>query len=175
MIVWSGRGFLSVVVLFIALFSCISIFPKSQTDLCFVIPAFIAGIFSFVFGVKWNTTLKVFIDKETGKEINFKNNHSLFWIKMEYWGIIFTAFGLVILAQNLDKTGTEFYVNTFLFAFGIISIVFYGISLFKIKSSVTEGSQFKNTAPAAPKLNFVKEEIANTKFENEDHNQYLPK
>jgi di/tricarboxylate transporter len=174
-VIWSGRGFLSVIVLFIALFSCISIFPESQSDLCFVIPAYITGIFSFFFGVKWNTTLRVFIDKETGKEINFKSNHSLFWIKMEYWGIIFTAFGLVILSQNLDKTGTEFYVNLFLFLFGILSIAFYGISLFKIKGSVPEGSQFKNTAPIEPKLNFIKEEIVNTKFDNEDHNQYLPK
>jgi hypothetical protein len=176
MIVWSGRGFLSVLILFIAIFACISIFPESYIDLSFIVPLYIAGIFSYIFGIRWNTTLRVFIDKETGKEINFKSNNSLFWIKMEYWGLIFIALGLIILAQNLDKSGISLYANIFLALIGIGGLAFFAIDLFKIKNSVITSPGFENTSSqTSPKLSFVKEEIANTKFDSEDPNQYLPK
>ncbi|MBS7252366.1 hypothetical protein [Flavobacterium branchiicola] len=176
MIVWSGRGILSVLILFIAIFTCISIFPESYIDLTFIVPLYIAGIFSYIFGIKWNTTLRVFIDKETGKEINFKSNHTLFWIKMEYWGLIFTALGLIILAQNLDRTGTDIFINILLALIGIGSLAFFCINLFKIKNSVIKGSQFeKAAAQKQSKLVLVKDEIAVSKFENEDNSQYLPK
>lgn len=176
MIVWSGKGYLSVLILFIAIFLCISLLPETYATECFVIPLYIAGIFSYVFGVKWNKTLRVFIDKETGKEINFKSNHGLFWVNMEYWGIIFPILALVMLTQNLDKQGTQFYVNVFLVIIGIACLMFFGINLFKIKTSSVSNSQFqKNSQEASPRLSFVKEEIVTNKFEKEDHNQYLPK
>ncbi|MDR7372733.1 hypothetical protein [Flavobacterium aquidurense] len=175
MIVWSGRGFLSILILFIAIFLFISILPETYVTQCFVIPLYIAAIFSYIFGVKWNRTLRVFIDKETGKEINFKSNHGLFWINMEYWGIIFPAFALVMLAQSLDKQGTELYLNIFLVIIGIACLGYFGINLFKIKSSTISNPQFQKNMASEPKLSFVKEEIVTNKFENEDLNQYLPK
>lgn len=174
MIVWSGRGFLSLLILFIAIFLFIPIFPETYIIQSFVIPLYISAIFSYFFGIKWNKTLKVFIDKETGKEINFKNNHGLFWINMEYWGIIFPLFALIMLAQNLDKQGIELYLNIFLILIGIACLLYFSITLFKIKNSTI--SQFqKTTADAGPKLRFVKEEIVTNKFDNEDANRYLPK
>jgi uncharacterized protein YacL len=175
MIVWSGRGFLSLLILFIAIFLFIPILPETYITQSFVIPLYIAAIFSYIFGIKWNKTLRVFIDKETGKEINFKNNHGLFWINMEYWGIIFPLFALVMLAQTLDKQGTELYLNIFLILIGIVCLVYFGITLFKIKNSTISSSQFKTDADAEPKLSFVKEEIVTNKFDNEDPSQYLPK
>jgi hypothetical protein len=175
MIVWSGRGFLSIVIFFIAIFTCISIFPKSYVDLSFIVPLYIAGIFSYIFGMRWNTTLRVFIDKKTGKEINFKSNHSLFWIKMEYWGLIFTTLGLIILAQNLERTGTELFINIFLAIIGIGSLIFFGINIFQIKNSAVTRPTFENTsAKVEVKSSFVKEDIVTSKFEGEDHNKYLP-
>lgn len=174
MIVWSGRGFLSVLILFIAIFISIAIFPETYIDLSFIIPLYAAGIFSYIFGMKWNKTSRVFIDKETGKDVVFKNNHSLFWVKMEYWGFIFTALGLIILAQNLERPGIEMYINIMLALIGIGFLTYFGIHLSKIKNAVITNSQLENTTPA-PKLNFIKEEIAQSKFDNEDNNQYLPK
>jgi len=176
MIVWSGRGFLSILILFLSIFLCISILPKTYVTQSFVIPLYITAIFSYIFGVKWNRTLRVFIDKETSKEINFKSNHGLFWINMEYWGLIFPAFALVMLAQGLNKPGAEFYLNIILVVIGIACLGYFGISLFKIKNSTVSNPQFQKTAAdAEPKLSFVKEEIVTNKFENEDPNQYLPK
>ncbi|OXA77053.1 hypothetical protein SAMN05444397_104324 [Flavobacterium aquidurense] len=174
MIVWSGRGFLSLLILFIAIFLFIPILPETYITQSFVIPLYIAAVFSFIFGLKWNKTLRIFIDKETGKEINFKNNHGLFWINMEYWGIIFPLFALVILMQSLDKQGAELYLNIFLILIGIGCLLYFGITLFKIKNSTISNSEFQKT-DVAPQLSFVKEEMIINKFNNEDPNQYLPK
>lgn len=176
MIVWSGKGYLSVLILFIAIFSCISVLPETYVTQSFVIPLYIAAIFSYIFGVKWNRTLRIFIDKETGREIHYKSNHGLFWINMEYWGLLFPVLALVMLAQSFDKQGTEFYINIFLIVIGIACLIFFSINLFNIKNSTNSKTQIQKTAAdAEPKLSFVKEEIVTNKFENEDHNQYLPK
>jgi hypothetical protein len=102
MIVWSGKGFLSVLVLVVSFALLANILPKEQGDYAFVSAFFIAGAFSWFMGKKWNEQNgRTVIDKATGQEILLKENHSLFWIKMQYWGFIFGAFGLVILIQNL--------------------------------------------------------------------------
>lgn len=176
MIVWSGRGFLSLLILFITIFFFIPILPETYITQSFVIPLYIAAIFSFFFGIKWNKTLRVIIDKETGKEINFKNNHGLFWINMEYWGIIFPVLALVMLTQSLDKQGNDFYLNIVLIIIGIACLLYFSTTLFKIKNSTISNSQFQQSeTKAETKTGFVKEEIITHKFENENHNQYLPK
>ncbi|MFB3386485.1 hypothetical protein [Flavobacterium sp. LAR06] len=176
MIVWSGRGFLSLLILFITIFFFIPILPETYIIQSFVIPLYIAAIFSYFFGIKWNKTLRVFIDKETGKEINFKSNHGLFWINMEYWGIIFPVLALLMLTQSLDKQGTEFYLSIFLIIIGIACLAYFSITLFKIKNSKISSIQFqKITTEAETKPSFVKEDITANKFENEDSTEYRPK
>lgn len=102
MIVWSGKGFLSVLVLVVSFALSANIVPREQGDYAFVFSFFIAGAFSWFMGKKWNEENgRTVTDKATGQEILLKENHSLFWIKMQYWGFIFCAFGLVILIQNL--------------------------------------------------------------------------
>jgi hypothetical protein len=101
MIIWSGRGFLSIIVLFVTLFLCVSIFSTENADYSFITTAFVTGIFSWYFGTKWNKkNERVVIDEKTGQRLKIKNNHTLFWIPMQYWGIIFLAFGIIILFQN---------------------------------------------------------------------------
>lgn len=102
MIVWSGKGFLSVVILVASFALLANVFPKEQGDYAFVLAFFIAGAFSWFMGKKWNEgNARTVIDKTTGQEIVLKENHSLFWIKLQYWGFIFGGFGLAILIQNL--------------------------------------------------------------------------
>ena len=102
MIVWSGKGFLSVIVLVASFVLLVNAFPKEQGDYAFVLAFFIAGAFSWFMGKKWNEESgRTVIDKASGQEILLKENHSLFWIKLHYWGIIFSAFGFIILLQNL--------------------------------------------------------------------------
>ncbi|WP_276372265.1 hypothetical protein [Chryseolinea sp. H1M3-3] len=102
MIVWSGKGFLAVIVLIASFAVSVNLFPKEQSDYAFILAFFATAAFSWFMGKKWNEQdARTFIDKSTGQEIVFKANHSLFWIKLQYWGIIFSIFGFIILLQNL--------------------------------------------------------------------------
>jgi hypothetical protein len=102
MVVWSGKGILSVLVLVVAFVLFSSIIPKEYGDYAFVLGFFSAGAFSWFFGKKWNEgQSRTVVDKASGEEIVLTPNHSLFWIKMQYWGVIFGAFGLIILVQAL--------------------------------------------------------------------------
>ena len=101
MIVWTGRGILAVLVL-IASFAILTlIVPKELTDVVFVGSFLITAAFSWYFGKKWNGGEgHLVIDKETGQEFSLKSNHGLFWINLEYWGIIFAVFALIIMVQK---------------------------------------------------------------------------
>ncbi len=105
MIIWKGWGFLVVVIVFstslVAEFISESItndenyyqensFPLSLALLT-------AGIINDLLG-KWLNTrkTKVFIEKDTGKEIVIKNTHSLFFITMEYWGVILAVSSVLV-------------------------------------------------------------------------------
>jgi hypothetical protein len=102
MVVWSGKGFLSVIVLIFCLFLFVKLMPNEYGDYAFVLAFFITGVFSWFMGKKWNAEeVRTVVDKATGQEIILKPNHSLFWIKLQYWGIIFGTFGLIILIQTL--------------------------------------------------------------------------
>jgi hypothetical protein len=101
MIVWSGKGFLSVLVLIGALIISIWLLPDSLSDYGFVIACFVSAGFSWIFGKKWNTqNERIVTDDKTGQKLRIINNHTLFWIPMHYWGIIFSLSGIIILFQN---------------------------------------------------------------------------
>jgi hypothetical protein len=102
MIVWSGRGILAVIVLIASFVLSVLVFPTEQVDYAVVLACFITGAFSWFMGKKWNEEGgQVVIDKATGQEILLKQNHSLFWIKLHHWGIIFSVFGFITLLQNI--------------------------------------------------------------------------
>ncbi len=44
---------------------------------------------------------KTFIDKETGEEVVIAPNHSLFFIKMHWWGPILLVFGIFMILKGL--------------------------------------------------------------------------
>lgn len=105
MIVWSGNGFLSILVLGASIFLLGAILPETKIDYGFSFAFFIAGAFSWFMGKRWNEAeSKVVIEKSTGKELIIRPNHTLFWIKIQYWGIIFVIFGCLFLY-------TEFFPN----------------------------------------------------------------
>ena len=101
MIVWKGKGIYSAIVFFIAMLIGTSIF-KQNPDFVFVTSLFIAAIFSWYFGSKWNhqETGSVFIEQKTNQKVFVKKEHSLFWIKMQYWGLLYSIMAIIILFQN---------------------------------------------------------------------------
>ncbi|SEB84741.1 hypothetical protein SAMN04489761_1942 [Tenacibaculum sp. MAR_2009_124] len=97
MIIWSGRGILSIAILLISFLILNFIIPFEFRQYIFTLSFFITGAFSWYFGKKWNTNGKIMIDKASGQEVLLKPNHSLFWIKMQYWGIVFAVLGCLTL------------------------------------------------------------------------------
>lgn len=100
MIVWSGRGSLSLIILIVVYLLLTLVFPKEQSNYALIIGLFVAAGFSWFMGKKWNeSNKKTVIDKASGQEIILQPNHSLFWIKMQYWGIIFSVLGIILLIK----------------------------------------------------------------------------
>lgn len=105
MIIWKGWGFLvAVIVFFTSLVAeIISESVTSNEDYYqehsfpLSLALLLSGIISGLLG-KWLNTRNadVFIEIDTGKEIVVKNNHSLFFIPMEYWGMILVVSAVLV-------------------------------------------------------------------------------
>lgn len=177
MIVWSGRGGLSVAVLIVILFPCILIFPKEQSDYGFVIAFFIAGIFSWIFGNKWNNqSERTVIDEKTGQRYILKSNHTLFWIKMQYWGIIFGLIGVIILGQISILA----MIITLLVVSLIVMLIYFRSTkkTIEINESNTTKTISNKSKPATvenPIPVETEEERLKRRQEKEDPNRFMPK
>ncbi|WP_137401385.1 hypothetical protein [Echinicola rosea] len=98
MIIWSGRGILSILVLLISLVLFISVLGQHYFHYAISLAFFGTGVFSWVMGRKWNSGEgKILVDQKTGQEFLVKPNHSIFWIKMQYWGPVFIILGLLLM------------------------------------------------------------------------------
>ena len=110
MMISSGAGFIVVVIAFIMLFlSELSVeylfnddsyyqdhgWPKS-------LAFFTAGCLVLLIGRYLNDTdVKVYIEKDTGKEVIIKKSHSLFFISVWYWGYILLGLAVAFLFVNI--------------------------------------------------------------------------
>ncbi|MEM9339101.1 MAG: hypothetical protein AAGA66_10260 [Bacteroidota bacterium] len=102
MIIWSGRGFLAPLVFISTGVLFTFLLPEGQSDLAVSIGFILAGVFSWVMGRKWNGEApKTYLDQATNQQVVVKPNHTLFWIKIEYWGIVFGAIGLFRIVTSL--------------------------------------------------------------------------
>ena len=101
MIVWSGRGFLIPLVLIASFMFFMEIIPMDYVDAVYVLTFLSTAIFSWFVGKKWNGVPgKVMIDKESGQEVVYKPNHSFFFIKMQYWGIVLGIISIYTLITS---------------------------------------------------------------------------
>jgi hypothetical protein len=104
MIIWSGLGFLVAVITFLLLltaeYATESLFQDESYYQAHGWPKllafFLAAVVVWPLGKFLNRRQgKVVIEKETGKEVLVKPNHSLFFIRIEYWGPILLILGIV--------------------------------------------------------------------------------
>ena len=100
MIIWSGRGILTplILILFIVLMTFIStsLFTAESAIYSMAVAFILAGASNWYLGKKWNNAPgRIVVDEATGERIELKSNHTLFWIKMEYWGVIFGVIGVM--------------------------------------------------------------------------------
>ncbi len=105
MIVWRGLGFLVPLIslgLMIAIQAAVNNYYNDPTFysthkwppiLACVVSAFVVAPLGFYLNRKPARTL---IDEETGERFEFKADHSVFFIKFEYWSIALLIIALII-------------------------------------------------------------------------------
>ena len=100
MIIWSGRGILTPLILIAFIILSFSIYYEEVGTYTFPLSILLAGVANWYLGKKWNGAPgRIMVDEATGERFEYKPNHTLFWIKMEYWGV---ALGIIGLAQLLS-------------------------------------------------------------------------
>lgn len=104
MIIWSGRGILTPLILIASIVLFISLSSESVSVYTFPLSILLAGAANWFLGKKWNNVPgRIVVDEATGERIELKSNHTLFWIKMEYWGVIFGVIGIIQLIAGLSS------------------------------------------------------------------------
>ncbi|WP_053957357.1 hypothetical protein [Inediibacterium massiliense] len=48
-----------------------------------------------------NKPQKTYIDQETGEQVILKRKHTLFFVKIETWRIIYIVFGIILLIATI--------------------------------------------------------------------------
>jgi len=105
MIIWSGFGFLAPLmwfgILILTQFGIdAAMGPDTYTGNGWpkLVAGVVAGIAIWFAGAGLNGGPgKVFIDKETGKEVVHKKNHTFFFIPFQYWAFISVAIGILMM------------------------------------------------------------------------------
>jgi len=106
-IIWRGYGFLVPVIAFAAIALCSLLFNTVLKTIPLVgmsIGAFAAAAAIWFIGLKFNDPAKnrIMVDKATGQEFTISQNHSLFFIKMQYWAIPLALLGVILLVTLLS-------------------------------------------------------------------------
>ncbi len=70
----------------------------------FGVSLLISGLLSWAVG-SWlaDSKTKTLVDKDTGEETVVKPSHTLFFIKMHWWGPILLVTGVVLIVMDLMK------------------------------------------------------------------------
>lgn len=109
MVVWKGWGLLIVGFLFMFVLPIELLvehyFGAGQYKaLAWPIPLvfLLSAIPTTFVGMKLNNKpARVLIDPETNEKVELKREHSLFWIPMQYWGIILVILSTLIYLRNI--------------------------------------------------------------------------
>ena len=115
MIVWSGHGYLVAVFVFVAsllmelgtesVFNDDNYYQREAWPLALALVT--AGILSFLIGVKLNSAgERRLVDPETNEEVVVASgNHSLFFLKMHWWGPILFVIAVIVFVQRIVGDG----------------------------------------------------------------------
>lgn len=186
MVIWSGKGILSILVFIVACVISLKVLPEAHMDLSLVLGCFVSGAFSWMFGKKWNNAQRIVIDEETGKQIALRGNHSIFFIKMQYWGIVFFALGGILLFQDFTKvlrhseahnSGFELWGRLIVLIFCLLLLI---ISLKrKPQRKIKELQIVENKPFNSPEKEIEKNEDSSSwpirSIDKEEHSRFMPK
>ncbi len=103
-IFWTGWGILAALIPFAGLILVEAILGKEfyQSHVWVQTLAILLGAAGVWYvGNRFNNKPgRVVVDKETGKELELKSRHSLFFIPMQYWSFIIAVLGIILLVTK---------------------------------------------------------------------------
>ena len=100
MIIWSGLGFLPVLVMFVCTLLLSMAVPRNLFEAALILSFLITATFSWFIGKRLNSQGRTLIDKHSGAEVTIDQKHTLFWIKMQYWAFIALALAIITAFQT---------------------------------------------------------------------------
>jgi hypothetical protein len=107
MFIWKGYGFLVAVITVIscAMFTMLFKSFNGYESLGEGVGATFAGPIIWIIGKSLNDPKKYryMIDQRTGREIIVSSNHSMFFIKMQYWAFIIGGLGILYCLKILFR------------------------------------------------------------------------
>jgi len=90
MIHWTGYGYKPFLVLFAVYLGLLFVTPESMKEYDYIVSLVVAALYSWKNGNIWNKEIiKTIYTNGEERTIVTKENHSFFWIKTQYWGLIF--------------------------------------------------------------------------------------
>lgn len=100
-VIWKGWGLLVLVISLAVSLVTMMLFETLGVARGFgpALGMMLSAVAIWVVGNKLNSPLKnrVLVDKKTGADVVLKPEHSLFFIKFQYWAFVVGAFGLFML------------------------------------------------------------------------------
>ena len=105
MIFWTGYGifaFLIPVAAFLIVFLIGGGDGTDTSDWLFFFPLLLSSLGCWFLGKRLNSRKgKILIDPDTGAEVLLRTSHSFWFIKLEYWGVVYGILSLIFLYDAL--------------------------------------------------------------------------
>jgi hypothetical protein len=99
-VVWSGKGLWIFVVLIASLGIAMAgdkMFGPSPGLLPVAACGLVTGLFALALGLKARFSAGIpALERQTGREITWRPVHSIYWIRAEWWGVLFVAGGVAL-------------------------------------------------------------------------------
>ena len=109
MVVWKGWGILALIIPLLISLTVGSIIDAQygeefykNSSWAMPLVLVLSSIVVFVVGYKINNKPgKIVIDPENNEQIELKTTHTMFWIPLQYWGIIILAISVWMYIANI--------------------------------------------------------------------------
>lgn len=152
MIVWTGRGILSL--LFPGLVIFLLVFFKDSTYemLVFLSVEVPVNLLMWYFGKKWNATV-VYFDTQDQQYYKTENDHTVFWIPMQYVSLVILVNVLLALfAENIYIGVLLTAVSAYVIKYDYFKEKGFGFNKAK-QRAMSKDEEQGNTPPPLPRSN----------------------
>lgn len=104
MIIWQGWGIVVVAIAFVAALAAGAIAEATGGDTTTLIGLFLipAGAITWFLGKRMNRNAeRTLVDPSTGEPVVIRNHHTLFFVRVEWWGPIMAVLGIFLFITGI--------------------------------------------------------------------------